>query len=117
MVADFQQYYGIALPIEGDVTDLDRMAALWLQLPAGSRTARMQAPSLEWETGDYLLWQIEYQLRCLIWSLTYDKRHPRAKPQPMQTPSQRAEAHRRRDAALAAKNEIDSILGMEVSDG
>lgn len=93
------------------------MALLWVQLPADSRTARMQAPSLEWETGEYLLWQIEYQLRSLVWSLTYDKKHPKPKPQPIQTPGQRAEAHRKRYAALAAKEEIDKELGMEGIDG
>ena len=93
--------------------ELRRMALLWQQLPAESRTARMQAPSLEWETGEYLLWQIEFQLRNLIWSLTYDKKHPR----PKQTPAQRAEAHRKRDAALASKEEIDRALGMEGENG
>lgn len=97
--------------------ELRRMALLWQQLPAESRTARMQAPSLEWETGEYLLWQIEFQLRNLIWSLTYDKKHPRPKPQPIQTPAQRAEAHRKRDAALASKEEIDRALGMEGENG
>lgn len=93
------------------------MSLLWSQLPAESRTARLQAPSLEWETGDYLLWQIEFQLRNLIYALTYDKKHPTPKPKPLQTPGQRAEAHRKRDAALAAKEEIDKALGMEETDG
>lgn len=77
----------------------------------------MQAPSLEWETGDYLLWQIEFQLRNLIYALTYDKKHPSPKPKPLQTPGQRADAHRRRDAALSAKDEIDKALGLEGIDG
>lgn len=89
------------------------MAMLWEQLPAESRTARSQAPTLEWGSTDYLLWNIEYQLRGLIWALTYDKKHPKPKPQPLQTPGQRAEAHRKRDAALAAREEIDRALGME----
>lgn len=93
------------------------MALLWAQLPAGSRTARMQAPSLEWETGDYLLWQIEYQLRNLIWSLTYDKKHPSPKPKPLQTPGQLHDARKRRDHALAAREEIDRLLGLEGTDG
>lgn len=93
------------------------MALLWVQLPADSRTARMQAPSLEWETGDYLLWQIEFQLRNLIYALTYDKKHPRPKPQPLQTPAKRAEAHRKKDAAIAAKEEITKALGLEGIDG
>lgn len=117
MIADFQQHYGIPLPLEGEVPDLRRMALLWVQLPADSRTARLQAPALEWETEAYLLWQIEYQLRNLTWALNYDRRHPTPKPRPIQTPAQRAEAHRRRDAALAARREIDKALGMEGENG
>lgn len=116
-MADFQQYYGVPLPLEGDVPDLPRMALLWEQLPADSRTARRQAPALEWDVGEYLLWNIEFELRQLMWSLTYDKRHPRPQPRPLLTPGQRAEAFRRRDAALAAKDEIDRILGMGGRDG
>lgn len=93
------------------------MAVLWEQLPAESRTARVQAPSLEWGTAEYLLWQIEFQLRNLIWSLTSDSKHPTPKPTPIQTPGQMAEAHRKRDNALAAKEEIDALLGMEVENG
>lgn len=93
------------------------MALLWEQLPAESRTARAQAPTLEWGTTDYLLWQIEYQLRCLAWSLTYDKKHQVPKPRPIQTPGQMAEAHRKRDNALAAREEIDRLLGLEGING
>lgn len=102
----------MALPVEGDVPDLARAAVLWEQLPADSRTARIQAPELAWSQADYLLWQIEFQLRGLAYALTYDKRHPRPKPVPLMTPGQRAEARRKRDAALAARDEIDEVLGM-----
>ena len=97
--------------------DLRRMALLWAQLPAESRTARMQAPTLEWQTGDYLLWQIEFQLRTLIWALTYDKKHPTPKPRAIQTPGQLADAQRKRDHALAAKDQIDKLLGLEGMNG
>lgn len=112
MVADFQQYYGIALPLEGGPDDLERAALLWEQLPAGSRTARAQQPALEWGSAEYLLWQIEYQLRCLAWSLCTDSKHPVPKPKPISTPGERADAFRRRDAALAARDEIDRALGI-----
>lgn len=113
MTADFQQFYGIALPLEGEVDDLPRMALLWAHLPADSRTARAQEPSLGWGTEAYLLWQIEYQLRCLSWGLAYDKKRPTPRP----NPAQLAEARRRRDAALAAREEIDRLLGTEVEHG
>jgi hypothetical protein len=92
------------------------MALLWEQLPADSRTARIEEPTLEWGTSEYLLWKIEYQLRCLTWGLSYDKKHPTPKPQPILTPAQRAEAMRKRDAALANRAEIDRALGMEDTD-
>ncbi len=95
--------------------DLPRAALLWEQLPAESRTARALSPELTWGTAEYLLWQIEYGLRCLTWSLSGDKGTPR--PQPIQTPGQLADAHRRRDEALANRGEIDKILGMEGTDG
>lgn len=97
--------------------DPERMALLWHQLPAGSRTARAQAPELEWGTSEYLLWKIEYQLRLFVWGLGYDKRHPTPEPRPIATPGQMAEARRRRDEALAAREEIDRILGMGGEDG
>lgn len=93
------------------------MALLWEHLPAESRTARAQAPSLEWGTGDYMLWQIEFHLRELIWALQYDRRRPSPRPRPMQTPAQLAEARRRADAALAAREEIDLALGRGAEDG
>ena len=85
---------------------------LWEQLPAESRTARAAEPSLAWGTAEYLLWQIEYQLRCLAWSLCSDGRHRPPEPKPIKTPGERADAFRRRDAALAARDEIDEALGM-----
>lgn len=107
MTADFQQYYGIALPLEDGVPDLARMAVLWEQLPAGSRTARAQSPTLQWGTAEYLLWQIEYQVRALGWALSYDKKHPTPKPKPIQTPAQLADAHRRQESALALKERME----------
>ncbi len=116
-MADFQQFYGLALPLEGDPGDLPRMALLWDMLPEQSRTARRQRPELAWTTADYMLWRMEHQLRLLSWGLSDKKsRSPRA-PQPLKTPGQLADARARRDHALAARAEIDTILGMEVRDG
>lgn len=101
----------MTLPLEGDLGDASRAAVLFQQLPAGSRVARLQVPELAWDAQSYLLWHIEYQLRCLVWSLSYDKKRPAPKPQPLRTPAQLADAHRKRDAALSAKEEIDRKLG------
>ena len=43
-IADFQQFYGIALPLDGAPEDLDRMALLWQHLPDNSRLAKAQYP-------------------------------------------------------------------------
>lgn len=105
--------YNIALPLDGNIPDLERMAVLWEQLPATSRVAKQQSAALQWGTAEYLLWQIEYQLRVLMWSLSYDKKHPQLKPQPIQTPAQLAEAYARQDRALATKAEMAKEFGME----
>lgn len=64
-----------------------------------------------------MLWRIEHQLRCIAWSMS-DKKHrdPRP-PEPIKTPGQLAELERRRESALAARAEIDRILGLEETDG
>ncbi|QWT18095.1 hypothetical protein KPC83_02910 [Collinsella sp. zg1085] len=88
------------------------MAILWQQLPATSRVAKLQDPSLEWETGSYLLWRIEFHLQRLFYLLGNTKQHPLPQPKPLLSPAQRLEAERRRSNALKARAEIDQILGM-----
>lgn len=113
LVADFQQYYGLSIPLDGEPRDLPRIAALWSQLPAGSRTFRREAPELEWSTTDYLLWRLEYDVRSLMWGLSDPKKRGN-EPRPMETPAKRAEAIRKRDSALSHKDEIARVLGIEV---
>ena len=67
VVADFRQYYGIDLPLEGGPDDLRRAALLWEQLPKESRCARRMYPELKWGEETYMLWRIEHQLRSLAW--------------------------------------------------
>lgn len=111
VLADFQQYYGIALPLEeeDEPPDFERMAVLWNQLPAESRTARTQAPELEWDAGEYLLWQIEYRLRELVWAMS-DRKKRGARPQPLSTPQKMTEARKKQRNALASKDELDRKL-------
>ncbi len=117
VIADFQQFYGLALPLHSPPDDLERAAILWSQLPAESRSVRSEAPTLEWTSGEYLLWQIEYQLRTLMWSLG-DKKKRGARPQPLTTPAKMAEAKRKQESALKLRDELDERLreiGMEVN--
>lgn len=91
-----------------------RCSVLWAQLPAESRTARTTSAALQWGTTDYLLWQIEYSVRCLTWSLSYDKKHPTPKPEPIKTPAQMVEAREKQKHALELKDEMARELGIEV---
>lgn len=89
------------------------MALLWRHLPAESRTARMQEASLRWDAGEYLLWQIEYELRLLLWSLTNTKENPQPKPKPIENPARAAELEKKAEAAMGRKDEIARRLGLE----
>lgn len=112
MVADFRQFYGIDLPIGPTGDDCSRWALLWGALPRESRCARRLAPACEWSQAEYLLASCEYYLHTIAWQRTKDGAKGRNVPRPLKTPAERAEAERRRDEALAARSEIDAILGM-----
>ena len=116
-IADFQQFYGISLPLDGAPEDLDRMALLWQHLPDNSRLAKAQYPQLRWSTTDYMLWRIEHQLRCIAWGMADKKDRSAEPPEPIKTPAQLAELERHRANALEAKEEIDKILGIGGEDG
>ena len=111
-VADFRQYYGVDLPLEPVDEDCSRWALLWYALPRESRTARRQSPELRWSEGEYMLASAVHALQVLVWQRTKDGRRGRNKPRPPRTPAERAEAQRRRDNALAAREGIDRILGI-----
>lgn len=113
VIADFQQFYGIALPLEGEPPDLERMALLWGQLPAESRIARIQNPALRWGVTDYLLRRIENELAGLIWGLADEKKRDPEPPKPVQSPTEAEEARRHARRAIDNKARITRILGLE----
>lgn len=113
VIADYQQFYGIALPLEGEPQDPERMALLWEQLPAESRVARRQNPGLRWGTTDYLLRRIENDLAGLIWGLADEKKRDPEPPAPIRSPLEVEEARRHAEKALDRKEEITRILGLE----
>lgn len=117
-MADFQQFYGIAIPLD-DLPEFDllRYSILYGQLPAESRTARRQNPDLVWGATEYLLRRIEFNLRSLIWGMSNDAKRKVNEPKPIKTPAEIARNKQHKDAALANKREIDRILGMEVNNG
>ena len=112
VVADFRQYYGIDLPIEPTDDDCTRWSLLWYALPRASRTARRQSPELRWGDCEYMLAMAVHALEVIAWQRTKDGQHNRNRPKPLRTPAERAEAERRRDNALSAREDIDKILGM-----
>ena len=89
-----------------------RLGELWAQLPPESRCVRSRDPDALWDEGTWVTWQLEFTARCLLWSLTNSKKNPIPKPEPLPTPGQKASAERRRDRALAAKEEIRAAFGM-----
>lgn len=89
-----------------------RLGELWANLPRASRTVRRLDPDAEWDATQWLLWQVEFDMRAFHWASTYDRKHPTPKPKPLRTPGQAARARQRRDNALAAKDEIRAALGM-----
>ncbi len=112
VVADFRQYYGIDLPVEPTDDDCSRWSLLWYALPRESRTARRQTPELRWSEGEYMLAMAVHALEVIAWQRTKDGQRGRNKPHPLKTPAERAEAQQHRDNALAAREDIDGILGM-----
>lgn len=60
-----------------------------------------------------MLWSIEYGVRRIAWMLSEDGAKGRNEPRPLDTPGQAADARRRAESALSARDEIDRILGME----
>ena len=75
---------------------------------------RKHAPALEWNNTEYLLWQIEFNLRALQWSLIDDKsRRGHQPPKPLPTPQERAHNLEMKQNAENNKAEIDKILGIE----
>ena len=63
------------------------MAAL---LPRGSRTFTAINPEYSWEQSHYLLANIDYSLKLLVWAQTKDGQKNRNRPKPI-TPPKRQE--------------------------
>ena len=100
-----------AFGLDGDETTqpILRLAALVSQLPLDSRIARAEHPELEWQTSDYLLRQIEFQLRVLLWSLGSGKGQ---KPTPLPSPNEIADGKASEEKAEEQKKAVDALLGM-----
>lgn len=79
------------------------------QLPHDSRIARAEHPELQWQTSDYLLRQIEFQLRALMWALGSGKGE---KPKPLPSPDEIEEGKTQESKAKEQRKAVDAVLGM-----
>lgn len=119
VVADFRQTYGIDLPLGGGFDgatdeDLYRWQVLYSQLPARSRVSVRLEPDNLWDDKTRLLDMIEHELRCFHYGFTEDAKKRVNAPQRILSPGERARNERRRDSALAAREEISSSFGIDV---
>lgn len=119
-MCDFQQFYGVELPLcrdEFPPTVPQRWAVLWRGLPRESRTARRHDPSLEWTDADYMLRSIEYNTSLDIWSKTKDAERGRNRPKPVLSPIERAEeeerARERAERERAARERLMNLYNIK----
>lgn len=88
--------------------DVRRAAALLAHLPHDSALRVAMDPDSELGFAEAYLMSIEYDLRCIVWSLTAEKGTP--KPRPMRLPS---EMRGRRLASVEEERaEVDAFLGI-----
>lgn len=118
VVADFRETYGIDLPLAGGFDgatdeDLCRWQVLYSQLPARSRVSVRLEPDNLWDDKTRLLDMIEHELRCFHYGFTEDAKKRVNAPQRLMSPGERARNERRRDSALAAREEIAAALGVD----
>lgn len=95
--ADFQRVYGLNIDEMGKSYSVHHAAELAAMLPSDSLVLKAESPALEWGETMYMLRNIEFFMRVLIWQNTKDGQKGRKKPKPIETPSERAEL---RDKAL-----------------
>lgn len=112
--ADIQQFYHLDIDdfnLDGAETTrpIHRLAALTSQLPPESRVARAAHPELRWETSDYLLRQIEFQIRALMWSLGGGKGE---KPQLIPSPDEYETRQEAQEREQAKRDSIAAMLGL-----
>lgn len=107
--------YGYRHDLNGGRTTetLHWLATLAAQLPDDSRVAKKVNPENAWRVSDYLLRQVEYHIRLLMWGLAGgDKSGP--EPEPIHSP---AEVQRGEDAAKVAEQmarTVASVFDLDV---
>lgn len=109
MRADLQRYYGLNLDGMGADYSCAHAAALLAHMPYGSALGMAVDPSQAWTSTDYLLRQIEYDLRVLSWQIAGDR--GKQKPKPIPTPGDDARRARRLAHETPSRRaHVDAVL-------
>lgn len=87
--------------------DIEKASILLSQLPRESRIARVLDRDLEWSIEAMVLRQIEYDIRCLIYSLGDGKD---SEPSPMSLPSEISSQETAIESALAVQEELQAAF-------
>ena len=79
--ADLQQFYGLNIDGLGKDFRISHAVDLTVMLPANARIRTAAEPATVWGWNEYLLADISYSLRWLVWSKTKDgsknRNHPK----------------------------------------
>ena len=121
LTADLQEIYGVnlwsrgnRLALMGDESTpaVRRLAALTAQLPPTSRIAQAEHTENAWTVTDYLIRNLEYQVRMLCWGLAGgDKAGP--KPEPIYSPADIDNHAQMVERAEAMADTVASLLNIE----
>ena len=101
--------------LEGDETTpvISWLAALAAQLPANSRVSVAANPENAWSTSDYLLRNIEYQVRAFAWAFAGGDKVG-AKPEPIYSPGEFARHEGAIEEAARMAHNVASVLGISL---
>lgn len=106
--------YEYAEELEGNATttNVKWLAVLSAQLPLSSRVAVASHPENAWDVQSYLLRQIEFQLRALIWGLAGGEKAG-AKPTPILSPAENAAHESAVDDAARMAETVAAVFNLE----
>ena len=111
LLADFQQYYHLPLPLADDEIDVERASILAAQLPHDSRTRRAIDPAREWSVEAHFLRLVEYEMRMLLWGMSDPKKRGE-KPQPILSPAEEQDKAALVEAAEAVEGAVAAAFNI-----
>lgn len=83
------------------------------QLPNDSRTAVALHPESAWSTSDYLLRQIDYEIRTALWALAGGKKAG-PQPEPVYSPAEMAEHEEAVDQAESMAATVAKLFDLDI---